>query len=233
MTTRVGVVDGGKRKKENKTGSLQVFYPHSPEVRTRQTVGKGVSWLIWTALHVRSHTLNGQTMKPHGPGTRHRRSQLWGTKQATGTSQQGRGRMLVPHLSKALTCFLGWDLSKPKRRLGFLLCRRRSAALKGMEKPWMVLQKSVVIHRYGAKASTKMYWEWRDTQGRRAGQGRAQAGRNEGAHPRGAFGRANFGGEELGCPSHPSPTTLSHTSSAWHTPPLPPQRQLKRCPGSL
>lgn len=72
----------------------------------------------------------------------------------------------------------------------------------------MVLQKSVVIQRYGAKASTKMYWEWRDREGRREGQGRAQAGSNEGAHPRGAFGRANSGGEEFGCASHPSPATL-------------------------
>lgn len=43
-------VDGGERK-GNKTGSLQVLCPHSPEVRKGQIVGKG---LIWTAQHARS-----------------------------------------------------------------------------------------------------------------------------------------------------------------------------------
>lgn len=110
MTTKAGVMDvagssvEGRKRKGNKTGSLQVLYPHSPEVRAGQTVGKGV---IWTALHVRSNTLNGHSMKPHGLGTRHGGSQLWGTEEATGTSQQGRGRTPVPRLSKGLTCFLG------------------------------------------------------------------------------------------------------------------------------
>lgn len=71
-------------------------------------------------------------------------AELWVRTAAVGEmGSRGQGEARV----EALTCLLGWDLSKPKTRLGFLLCRRRSAALKGIEKPWMLLQKSVVSQR--------------------------------------------------------------------------------------
>lgn len=82
----------------------------------------------------------------------------------------------------------------------------------------MVLQKSVVIHRYGAKASTKIYWEWRN-RGEEKVRAELRLPGMKVWFSLGSLWEGKLWRRRIRLSSHPS--TLCHARSAWHTPPLP------------